>query len=44
MTSKVHELEDFKSTALSRLTAQNEEILCLRLCCTNGDNNVRSIR
>lgn len=44
MTSKVHELEDFKSTALSRLAAQHEEILRLRAYCMDGNNKVRSIR
>ncbi|MDN5732505.1 MAG: hypothetical protein L0H14_11885 [Yaniella sp.] len=43
MTNKVHELENFKSTALSRLAAQHEEILRLRSQHTQGEN-VQSIR
>ncbi|WP_193096853.1 hypothetical protein [Brevibacterium sp. FME17] len=43
MTNKVHELEYFKSTALSRLAAQHEEILRLRSHHTK-DDNVQSIR
>lgn len=43
MTTKVHELEHFKSTALSRLAAQHEEILRLRSHHTT-DDNVQSIR
>lgn len=43
MTSKVLELEYFKSTALSRLAAQHEEILRLRSHHTK-DDNVQSIR
>ncbi|MBG0741171.1 hypothetical protein IV500_17520 [Paeniglutamicibacter antarcticus] len=42
MTTKVHELEHFKSTALSRLAAQHEEILRLRSHHTT-DDNVQSI-
>lgn len=42
MTNKVHELEYFKSTALSRLAAQHEEILRLRSHHAKNDN-VQSI-
>lgn len=43
MTDKIHQLEYFKSTALSRLAAQHEEILRLRSHHTK-DDNVQSIR
>ncbi|MGY4544259.1 hypothetical protein ACVWY0_004203 [Arthrobacter sp. UYNi723] len=43
MTTQVRELEGFKSTALSRLAAQHEEVLPLRSNCTEG-NKLQSIR
>ncbi|MBP2216523.1 hypothetical protein [Arthrobacter sp. CAN_C5] len=44
MASKVRELENFKEQALSRLAAQNEELLRLRSNSTNVENKVQSIR
>lgn len=41
MTNKVHELEHFKSIALSRLAAQHEEILRLRSQHTKAGNMQR---
>ncbi|MHA7295197.1 hypothetical protein [Arthrobacter sp. HLT1-21] len=41
---KVRELENFKELALSRLAAQNEELLRLRSNSTNVENKVQSIR